>query len=127
MPDFLKEQRVLVRNDLDSKWEDCFFSHKTISGNGKDLYVCTGATRAWKFCIPYDGNEHILGTTSEPDTIEQQDFKWGDHVEVRKKGEEKWQKAVFVSAFVVNGCVAYKAFSADEIVEVFAFCRHAEW
>lgn len=52
--------KVLVRDDYkDSKWSCEFFSHKNEDG----LYVCIG--HIWENCIPYEGNEHLLGTTDK--------------------------------------------------------------
>lgn len=52
--------KVLVRDDYkDSKWSCEFFSHKNEDG----LYVCIG--QIWEKCIPYEGNEHLLGTTDK--------------------------------------------------------------
>ena len=51
--------KVLVRDSYDDMWRACFFSH--IRKDGK--YVTTSFT--WKFCIPYEGNERLLGTTDD--------------------------------------------------------------
>lgn len=51
-------EKVLVRDNYDDMWRASFFSHiKEDDGR----YVTTGLS--WKFCIPYEGNEHLLGTT----------------------------------------------------------------
>lgn len=51
-------EKVLVRDSYDDMWRASFFSHiKEDDGR----YVTTCFT--WKFCIPYEGNEHLLGTT----------------------------------------------------------------
>lgn len=51
-------EKVLVRDSIDDVWRASFFSHiKEDDGR----YVTTGL--CWKFCIPYEGNEHLLGTT----------------------------------------------------------------
>lgn len=51
-------EKVLVRDSIDDVWRASFFSHiKEDDGR----YVTTGLS--WKFCIPYEGNEHLLGTT----------------------------------------------------------------
>jgi hypothetical protein len=51
-------EKVLVRDSYDDMWRASFFSHiKEDDGR----YVTTGLS--WKFCIPYEGNEHLLGTT----------------------------------------------------------------
>lgn len=51
-------EKVLVRDSYDDMWRASFFSHiKEDDGR----YVTTCIT--WRFCIPYEGNEHLLGTT----------------------------------------------------------------
>lgn len=52
--------KVLVRNNDDDEWVCDIFSHI----DELAFYYCVG-TR-WEQCIPYDGNEHLLGTTNDP-------------------------------------------------------------
>lgn len=52
-------EKVLVRDSYDDVWRASFFSHIK-ENDGR--YVTTCVT--WKFCIPYEGNEHLLGTTN---------------------------------------------------------------
>ena len=52
-------EKVLVRDDYEDEWRASFFSHIR---EGLSRYVTTGLV--WKFCIPYEGNEHLLGTTN---------------------------------------------------------------
>ena len=52
-------EKVLVRDSYENKWRASFFSHIK---EGYAKYVTTGFV--WKFCIPYEGNEHLLGTTN---------------------------------------------------------------
>ena len=59
------ESRVLVRHNKDNKWCGSFFSH--IDGNFHShcyKYV-TIAGKSYPMCIPYEGNEHLLGTTND--------------------------------------------------------------
>ena len=61
------ESKVLVRYNKDNKWCGSFFSH--IDGNLHShcyKYV-TVAGKSYPMCIPYEGNEHLLGTTNECD------------------------------------------------------------
>ena len=52
-------EKVLVRDSYDDMWRASFFSHiKEDDGR----YVTTCLT--WRFCVPYKGNEHLLGTTN---------------------------------------------------------------
>lgn len=52
--------KVLVRNSSIRKWEVDLFGYKSDAG----LYHCVGYT--CNQCIPYEGNEHLLGTTNAP-------------------------------------------------------------
>ena len=59
-PQFKPFEKVLVRDSYDDMWRACFFSHIR-EDDGR--YVTTCFT--WKFCIPYEENEHLLGTTKD--------------------------------------------------------------
>lgn len=52
--------KVLVRDIDEEEWECSLFSHI----DEEDYYVCVGSW--WMQCIPYEGNEHLLGTTIKP-------------------------------------------------------------
>ena len=53
-------EKVLARDSYNDMWRASFFSHiKEDDGR----YVTTCCT--WKFCIPYIGNESLLGTTKD--------------------------------------------------------------
>lgn len=49
--------KVLVRDSKSDKWRVNLYGYK---GNDR-LYYCVYAD--WNYCIPYEGNEHLLGTT----------------------------------------------------------------
>ena len=51
--------KVLVRDFSKDKWSISFFSFKK-----EDLYVCINHC-SWNQCIPYIGNESLLGTTKD--------------------------------------------------------------
>lgn len=51
--------KVLVRDFSKDKWGISFFSFKK-----EDSYVCINLC-SWNQCIPYEGNEHLLGTTKD--------------------------------------------------------------
>lgn len=65
--------KVLVRDGDACEWTCNLFSHKT-----ENLYVCMDAS--YQYCIPYEGNEHLLGTTDSP-----QPKRWR-----AKKREQYW-------------------------------------
>ena len=52
-------EKVLVRDSYDDMWRASFFSHIK-EDDGRYVTICF----TWKFCIPYEGNEHLLGTTN---------------------------------------------------------------
>lgn len=59
-------QKVLVRDSLYKAWICNFFSHidesKTTGGY---TYACSGGN--WRYCIPFEGNEHLAGTITNID------------------------------------------------------------
>ena len=57
--DFKAFDRVLVRDRNFDKWEADIFQEY-----GEYVYKCF--RYMWKQCIPYEGNEHLLGTTDKP-------------------------------------------------------------
>ena len=68
--------RVLVRDAADDVWRCQFYSHR----HGY-LYVCLNGVHTQ--CIPYEGNERLLGTTDSPEP----EFKKGDAVLVWDEGD----------------------------------------
>lgn len=56
-------QKVLVRCNKDSVWRCELFSHYN-TFNKQCPYVCLSSV--YKYCIPYEGNQHLLGTTNNP-------------------------------------------------------------
>lgn len=53
-------EKVLVRDCEEQLWNANYFSY--YRENNKDfLYACMD--NPYRFCIPYEGNEHLLGTT----------------------------------------------------------------
>lgn len=51
--------KVLVRDSYDNVWQVDFFAYTSISD-----YKYQAMTGAWKQCIPFEGNEHLLGTSN---------------------------------------------------------------
>lgn len=52
--------KVLARDDIDRAWEINFFGYKT-----RCYYHCLNGY-SYHYCIPYGGNEGLLGTTDAP-------------------------------------------------------------
>ena len=57
--EFKPFDKVLGRNEKDDVWEADLFSH--YREESQYPFWCIGFCR--KYCIPYEGNEHLLGTT----------------------------------------------------------------
>ena len=55
-------EKVLVRDEEDDEWVCDIFSH---IDELHELYYCVGTI--WKQCIPYEENEHLIGTTDKPE------------------------------------------------------------
>jgi hypothetical protein len=56
------ESKVLVRNDNEQRWIPAFWG-----GRREDGYV---TTFGWsKYCVPYEGNEHLLDKTDDCDSF----------------------------------------------------------
>ena len=51
--------KVLVRDSKSDKWRANLFGYKSMD----EPYYCVYA--GWNYCIPYEGNEHLLGTTKD--------------------------------------------------------------
>lgn len=54
--------KVLVRHQKTEEWRANIFSHTDKTDEYLD-YVCVNGR--WEFCIPYEGNESLLGTTKD--------------------------------------------------------------
>lgn len=60
---FKSFDKVLVRDDDDEEWMCNLFSRLDEYGD----YVCVGSICSWKQCIPYEGNEHLVGISNKPE------------------------------------------------------------
>lgn len=61
--EFKPFDKVLVRDYDEQEWSCAIFSHISNTDKGYE-YVANPFT--WKQCIPYKGNEHLVGTTDKP-------------------------------------------------------------
>lgn len=57
-------QKVLVRDDKVDIWKPDLFGYKDST---KEEFKYMGIVAFWKYCIPYKGNEHLLGTSKDPE------------------------------------------------------------
>ena len=83
--EFKAKDWVLVRDDEAQKWKLDIFSHYCNDGSSYP-YICIGDY--YDKCIPYEGNEALLGTTDAPG--KEDGWKVGDKVEVLCVDDEKW-------------------------------------
>jgi hypothetical protein len=74
--EFKPFDRVLVRDANDDVWRIQFYSHPY-----EDFHACLNGVH-WQ-CVPYEGNENLLGTTDSPES----EFKNGDIVAVWDKND----------------------------------------
>ena len=61
-PQFKPFEKVLVRDSELEKWECTFYSHF----NSKVRYHHNTISGMYIMCIPFEGNEHLVGTTKNP-------------------------------------------------------------
>ena len=57
------ESRVLVRDTTKESWEAAFFGY--YRGTCEYLAYSIVGGSYWRCCIPYEGNEHLLGKTDD--------------------------------------------------------------
>lgn len=57
--------RVLVRDKDDERWQAAFYDQYLADEEKYPHHVISGA--CFTQCIPYAGNEHLLGTTDSPE------------------------------------------------------------
>ena len=61
-PQFKPFEKVLVRDSEAGKWRCTFYSHFEPNG----IYHHSTVSGAYTMCIPFEGNEHLVGTTKNP-------------------------------------------------------------
>lgn len=59
--------KVLVRRNEDKNWRCSFFSHMDEDLHAHCYKYVTIGGKSYPMCIPYEGNEHLLGKTDECD------------------------------------------------------------
>lgn len=55
-------EKVLVRDSESKEWECTFYSHF----DSKSRYPHSTTSGIYDICIPFEGNEHLVGTTKNP-------------------------------------------------------------
>lgn len=61
-PQFKPFEKVLVRDAESDKWRCAFYSHFEPNG----IYHYGTIIGMYAMCIPFEGNEHLVGTTKNP-------------------------------------------------------------
>lgn len=60
-PEFKPFDKVLVRDGINDIWRLAQYEFKD---KNREIYMhCVVGGIYWRYCIPYEGNEHLLGTT----------------------------------------------------------------
>lgn len=59
--DFAPFTKVLVRDHAGCEWTAALYSHRNDPRSEYPYITCS--RMSFKYCIPYEGNEHLLGTT----------------------------------------------------------------
>lgn len=102
-------QQVLVRADGYNKWLASFYSHYD---KEKNVHICTNGAICTD-CIPYEGNEALLGTTDAP-----QSKRWR-----AKKGE--WYYFVASTSIVIEASDSYEGWDNLRYEAGNYFCSRA--
>lgn len=90
--EFQPKEWVLVRDEDRDTWKLDIFSH--FVDGAAFPYICVGSY--YEECIPFEGNEHLLGTTDAPEEKpEEEEFKFGDKVKYCT-GDGEWVDGLFV-------------------------------
>ena len=66
--DFKPFDKVLVRKEENKKWNISLFAREIVDDSDglSYKYECSNGT-SWNYCISFEGNEHLLGTTENPE------------------------------------------------------------
>ena len=88
--EFKPKDWVLVRDDEKEKWKLDIFSH--FVDRASFPYFCVGSY--YDECIPYEGNEHLLGKKDAPE--EKHVWHAGDRVDVLSDFDDTWYPGFIV-------------------------------
>jgi hypothetical protein len=69
------ESRVLVRSSYGDIWRPAIYG---VIDSKEHYFHCVVGGNYWTQCIPYEGNEHLLGTTDDCDKFYKTWEKTGD-------------------------------------------------
>lgn len=74
-PQFKPFDKVLVCQGEGSRWKATLFSFYDNEQNNMDYNYSTVGTFRYKYCIPYENNEHLNGKKFKIEDIEKYDFE----------------------------------------------------
>ena len=120
---FTPFQRVLVRDFESNTWQPALFGYHE---NSAHPYRTLNGVR-WIHCIPYEGNEHLLGTTDSP-TPPEPEFMWGEKVEAKDEMQEPYEPAIYLGPITDHPKLRHRVIYKGEIISCCVErCRHADW
>ena len=114
---------VLVRDASNEDWRYTYFSHKVNTSDWPYVSSCTGSIQ----CIPYKGNEHLVGTNKgyksyrekQKQWIKENNIKIGDKVKIIKKsfeGDNGWNLCwIAIMDTVINNTGIITSIETDSI------------
>ena len=88
--EFKAKDWVLVRDDETQRWKLDIFSH--VVDGVPCPYSCVG--NYYSKCIPFEGNEALLGTSDAPE--EKHVWHAGDHVDVLSDFDDMWHSGFII-------------------------------
>lgn len=91
MEQFKPFQKVLTKEEKNDYWFVDFFGEY---GNNSCPFATIRYPFGCMYCIPYEGNEHLLGTTDSPK--QKHEYKWGEIVECETENDV-WKKAIYIT------------------------------
>ena len=116
MYDFKPFDKVLMRDSEHEIWEPTLFSGKV-----GDAFKDTSLS-VYRYCIPYEGNEHLAGTYDAPD----QEFREGELVAF--SDDKKVWYIGFFSKKLREGKLRYVGYRASDgsYVSQYQYCEPAK-
>ncbi len=88
---FERFQQVLVKDNVGDEWNLSLYSHYC-----KGMFtphICINGT-PWRYCLPYKGNERLVGTCESPE--EKEKFEFGDKVRVNDIKNTPYREGIFI-------------------------------